>query len=552
VPIVSVVVIGYNDAEHLPTAVQSVMRQTLRDVEILVVDDASTDDTPAVAAALAAADDRVQVMRLDHNSGGCSRPRNVGMSQASGRYLMFLDSDDVLPRRACERLVSAVESVGAEVGCGRAVRRHLHPRRYISRYDDLYTRARVLNGIAEMPGLLYDTTCWNKIYRRDFVVEQGMQFPEGMLYEDLPFTAHALLAARRIAVVPDLVYVWHGRRAADAQSITIRRDVRSWHDRIEANRLIDKVFAEVGADDSVRAIRARKFLDKDMDLFLREVREFPPHLRREIVTLVGDYVRETSAAQADGSLPGRVAAFLTSVGDVEGTIAVADWSANGGVATDLTVSGDRVYWTASHLDEPGGRAALDVTTTGWRTAAFARTPFLASATTVAHADGRLHVAARVADLLGRLDGVTAATVRLRGRAGTRILDVPAEITADVDHLRVDADIDLRAVAARLFNPAVGHEIPIAVVLHRHAERAERPLSGRDADLPVAELHLPGPWRHLAGDRARVVESNGRLVLSLSALPASVDAMHDAASLLRYGAQRARLRWSDRRRRLDTR
>src|SRR3954453_15687852 len=84
VPVVSVVVIGYNDAEHLPAAVRSVMRQTLRDLEIIVVDDASTHAMPEVPAALARADDRIRVTRLDNNSGGCSRPRNVGMAAATG------------------------------------------------------------------------------------------------------------------------------------------------------------------------------------------------------------------------------------------------------------------------------------------------------------------------------------------------------------------------------------------------------------------------------------------------------------------------------------
>src|SRR5690349_19049417 len=100
-PAVSVVVICFNDARHLATAVRSATAQTLRELEILVVDDGSDDETPAVAAGLAAADARVRYHRLDTNSGGCSRPRNVGMSLATGDYVTFLDSDDVLPRPAC-------------------------------------------------------------------------------------------------------------------------------------------------------------------------------------------------------------------------------------------------------------------------------------------------------------------------------------------------------------------------------------------------------------------------------------------------------------------
>src|SRR5947208_3132414 len=106
-PAVSVVVICFDDARHLPAAVRSATRQSLRDLEVLVIDDGSHDGTPGVAAELAAADSRVRYHRLDTNSGGCSRPRNVGMSLATGEFVTFLDSDDVLPRQACLHLLRA-------------------------------------------------------------------------------------------------------------------------------------------------------------------------------------------------------------------------------------------------------------------------------------------------------------------------------------------------------------------------------------------------------------------------------------------------------------
>jgi CDP-glycerol glycerophosphotransferase len=541
---VSVVVIGYNDAEHLPTAVRSVTRQTLRDLEIIVVDDASTDEMPEVAAALARADSRIRVIRLDSNSGGCSKPRNVGMAAAVGRYVMFLDSDDVLTRRACERLATAADRAGAEVGCGRAVRRHLHPRRYISRYDELYTRPRVLDNLAELPGLLYDTTCWNKIYRRDFLVEQGMQFPEGMLYEDLPFTAQALLAAQRIAVIPDLVYVWNGRREAVDPSITIRRDLKSWQDRIEANRLIDKVFAHVGADPVVRAARAQKFLDKDMELFLRELREFPSSLRPALMQLVGDYVAEVDAATAAGALPSRVGAFLASQGDVERTLVAADWSATGGAAGDVREVGSRLYWTGAYLDDPAGRAALDVTETDWCDAGFAATPFLVTATRAEAEGNDVHLNGVVTDLLGRLHGVDSCSLVVRGRAGGRLWSTKATCVTDPVGLAFQARVDLAAVGARLFHPTVGHELRLSLVLRRDGQTVERPLTGRDSDLPQHAFPLPTRWHALVGDQVHLREVNGRLVFALSALPARVDALIDAASLVRYTARRATLRARD--------
>src|SRR3954454_10978171 len=129
-PAVSVVVICYNDAGNLPAAVRSASRQTLRDIEVLIVDDGSSDETPQVAAGLAAADERVRYHRLATNSGGCSRPPNTGVGLAAGAFVTSLDSDDVLPRRACARLLRAARRSGAELVCGHWVRRHHAPTRY--------------------------------------------------------------------------------------------------------------------------------------------------------------------------------------------------------------------------------------------------------------------------------------------------------------------------------------------------------------------------------------------------------------------------------------
>ncbi|MEU5589279.1 glycosyltransferase family 2 protein, partial [Streptomyces chrestomyceticus] len=108
---ISVVVIVYNDAERLPAAVQSVLGQSFGDVEVVIVDDCSTDGSFAVAQGLARRwPGRVRAFRLEENSGAGGEPRNRGVREAVGRYVMFLDSDDVLERNACRNLVEAAEA----------------------------------------------------------------------------------------------------------------------------------------------------------------------------------------------------------------------------------------------------------------------------------------------------------------------------------------------------------------------------------------------------------------------------------------------------------
>ena len=276
-PEVSVVVIVYDDAQRLPRAVRSVLRQTLRAVEAVVVDDASTDGSYEVARELADAHPgRVRAFRLPRNSGGCGGPRNKGITSARGRYVMFLDSDDELDRNACRNLLRAAERTGADLVTGRTVRVHHHargPDTTTDWYPGLYRRSRTLDSIAELPDLLAcDTLTTNKCYRRDFLLRHRLRFPVGVHYEDLEFSARAYLAARRIAVIPHRVYLWHADDGdGPRRSITSRRaEIRSAADRLAMNRRVDELLLRHGLPE-VKLRKDVRFLKHDLVLHLREL-----------------------------------------------------------------------------------------------------------------------------------------------------------------------------------------------------------------------------------------------------------------------------------------
>ncbi|MFD0069299.1 glycosyltransferase family 2 protein, partial [Streptomyces sp. NPDC127574] len=209
-PAVSVVVIVYNDADRLPTAVRSVLDQTLRAVEVVIVDDRSTDGSYDVARGLAAAHPgRVRACRLPENSGGCGAPRNRGITEARGDFVVFLDSDDVLERNACRNMLEAAETTGADLVSGLCVRVHVDSRtgKEVKWYPWLYERTRTLESISELPDLMvFDTLSTNKCYRRRFLLDEDLRFPVGIHYEDLLFSAQAYASARRITLIPNRVY----------------------------------------------------------------------------------------------------------------------------------------------------------------------------------------------------------------------------------------------------------------------------------------------------------------------------------------------------------
>ncbi|MDA0632545.1 CDP-glycerol glycerophosphotransferase family protein [Nonomuraea sp. MCN248] len=265
-PDCTVVVITYNDASRLPRAVHSVLGQTLRDLEVVISDDASTDDTPRVAAELAASDPRVRYLRAEHNSGGCGAPRNTGLDAAASPYLMFLDSDDELPRHACKSLLAEIERTGADFVSGQISRLYEWNGRLRPYYPELFRRRRVVEGIRAEPELFLDSFSTNKLYDVRFLRESGVRFPEDIHYEDHVFAAELYTRARRFAVVPWAVYHWHRTRGDSSISLSIK-DMDNVRHRVAAARLSDDALRRNGFADLVPA-RQYRFLRQDLCVYL--------------------------------------------------------------------------------------------------------------------------------------------------------------------------------------------------------------------------------------------------------------------------------------------
>ncbi|AZM57671.1 transferase [Streptomyces sp. WAC 01529] len=310
---VSVVVIGYDDAAHVADAVRSALAQGPVVREVIAVDDCSTDGSAEILAALAERDHRVKVIRRATNSGGCGTPRNDGIDAASAPYVMFLDSDDVLPPGAAIALLAAAERHGCEVASGLCVRRELPAGREVPWQPELYTKARLVARPELRTRLVHDTLCVNKLYRTDFLRAHGIRFPEGrFIYEDFVFTARVLAAGPRIALVPDTVYVWHVRRAAAKLSISLdRAGIANWQARMEAHRQSVEILRDArgtGGKRLARAARA-KFLDHGLRMYARELPSRGKEYQREWWSLTRAYLTTFDAADLDAApAPGRVIA----------------------------------------------------------------------------------------------------------------------------------------------------------------------------------------------------------------------------------------------------
>lgn len=287
-PACSVVVITYNDAARLPRAVRSVLNQSLRDLEVIIADDASTDGTRHVAAELAQSDPRVRYIRRTRNSGGCGGPRNDGIDAARAPYIMFLDSDDELPRHAVKSLLAEIEKTGARFVAGQITRLYEEDSRQERYYPHLFTPRRVVEGIRSEPELFLDGFSTNKLYDLAFLRHHKLRFREGVHFEDHVFTAELYSVTDRFAMVPWMVYLWH--RAPDDASISLsHREIENVRQRVQAAATSDRLLAERGLADLVPE-RQYRFLRQDLPVYLHPLPSRAPEWVAEFAAAVRPYL----------------------------------------------------------------------------------------------------------------------------------------------------------------------------------------------------------------------------------------------------------------------
>ena len=205
-PAVSVVVPVFNPGPDIDRCLESLLGQTLApgELELIFVDDGSTDGTPARLEALAAAHAHVRLERIP-NSGWPGRPRNVGMDLARGEYVYFVDDDDWLEPDALARMHAMALADGADVVIGKVVGHGKTVPRGVFR-ETLHA---VPFDSVRLLGLLTP----HKLFRRRMVVEHGIRFPEGRRrLEDHLFVVHAYFHAKGISVLADRpCYHWTTR-----------------------------------------------------------------------------------------------------------------------------------------------------------------------------------------------------------------------------------------------------------------------------------------------------------------------------------------------------
>jgi glycosyltransferase involved in cell wall biosynthesis len=204
-PLIGVVVPVYNVEKFLPACLDSLLAQTHRNLDVVVVDDGSPDRSGEIADGYAARDRRVRVVHTDNHGLGAAR--NEGVRHVRGDLLAFLDSDDVLPSSSYALMAETLAGTGSDFVSASFLRwekgAYLEPR-WMHR---LHKERRTGITAADHPEILGDVFAWDKLFQRDFWDRSALSWPEGTRYEDQPATTAAFLRGR-FDVIPDHVCHW--------------------------------------------------------------------------------------------------------------------------------------------------------------------------------------------------------------------------------------------------------------------------------------------------------------------------------------------------------
>lgn len=247
---VSVIIPINNVENYLKNCLESIIHQTLQEIEIICVNDGSTDGSQQILEEYAQNDDRIQIINKENVGAGAAR--NTGMEVAKGEYIGFIDSDDWIELDTYEKFYKNAKSQNSDiVMCPiNLFDDSSHKLTKDDKYDLPYFTLEYLDKQFDNRIFNYKDTndflfriCvapWNKIYRTEFLTSINAKFPENLIFEDMPFFYETYLQAHNVSLIRDFLYFYRINRPV---SIKSKAD-KNFFDIIKINDLIKKIFID--------------------------------------------------------------------------------------------------------------------------------------------------------------------------------------------------------------------------------------------------------------------------------------------------------------------
>ena len=217
-PKVSVIIPVYNVEKYLEKCIESVINQTLKDIEIICVNDGSTDSSRKILEKYKNRDSRIKI--VDKENGGLSSARNAGMKVAVGEFYSFIDSDDWVEHTMLEKMYNNITTMNSDIAIC-AVHQFDETNQKIDDSNPYYTLGffdetfdNKAFSYKDVKPFLMDVCvmAWNKLYRKKFVDDCNARYPDGLIFEDGPFFFSIFFKTQRVSIVRDFLYYYRINR----------------------------------------------------------------------------------------------------------------------------------------------------------------------------------------------------------------------------------------------------------------------------------------------------------------------------------------------------
>lgn len=249
---VSIIVPVYNVEKYLRKCLDSLINQTLKDIEIICVNDGSKDNSPKILEEYAKKDNRIIV--INQENAGLSVARNSGIDIAKGEYIGFVDSDDWIDLDYYEKLYNAASTNDTDIAVGGIIRvTGIKKKKFLNfEKETLTDNANLKFELCDVPEKSY---VWNKIYKTQKLKELNLKFEEGRIFEDCIFTPQALFFLGKMVTVPNTYYYYLRR----GNSTVKQRSEKANADNVYANKKASDFIKEHNIDISSHEPKTYRF-----------------------------------------------------------------------------------------------------------------------------------------------------------------------------------------------------------------------------------------------------------------------------------------------------
>ena len=272
----SVIIPVYNVENYLNECLDSVTSQTLEDMEIICIDDGSTDNSPDILKEYSKKDKRIKIITKEN--GGQATARNLGIKEAQGEYIAFVDSDDFIEPTMFEKLYTKAKDNNLDIAMCK-----------IATYDN-QTEEIKDNVWYYMLGVFRDfekdifnhkdtkeftchiaVTPYNKIYKTTLLKENNILFPEGLIFEDEKFFYDTYLRAKRVSIVDEFLYYYRINRKGSTVDTIKDND---FSDIVPISKLIRETFKETDNYEDYKILLSNRFIHLQLARFTQTSQKY--------------------------------------------------------------------------------------------------------------------------------------------------------------------------------------------------------------------------------------------------------------------------------------